>query len=659
MRKRIIPALLLVCLMVSWLPVFAEESPPTYRTDFYEAVNAEWLATAEVPSDDYMVGGFGDLVVAVRDELMSDFKKIIADGVAPEDPRLAEFLKLYALARDYERRDTDGLEPIKPYLAKIEAIDSLAALQSAYRELMLDGMTLPFDLVPSEDFLDPTVKAMFFQSEKLILPDVAYYAEGNETGAYILQAFAGTAARLLALVGYTEEESALIIENAMAFDRLCVPLAMTAEEKSDISNLINIYQLADLEASIANFNVTAAVRELVGTTPETVTVISKKFADAFDTVINEENIPIIRDWMLVDSLFTLASYTTSDAIAAIDAYTNMMTGQAEPTPPERVAFEAARGLYSEVVGLYYADTYFGAEAKADVTAMVESLIDVFRQRLTANTWLSETTKAKALLKLDTMAMYIGYPEKIDPLYDRMLVETTADGGTYAGNRIRLNRLAYETIFDRYDEPTDRELWNTSADTVNAFYNPQLNSITFPAAVLQAPFYSREQSASANYGGIGAVIGHEITHAFDQNGSMFDENGAMANWWQPEDYVKFEELSQSMVLAFDGVIFHGHTLNGAQIVTENVADAGGLGCALQVVQSLPDVDLEAFFINWATIWQAKYLEQIEGIIIATDVHAPNKLRANFQPAMLDVFYETFGVVEGDPMYRPPEDRVVIW
>jgi putative endopeptidase len=213
--------------------------------------------------------------------------------------------------------------------------------------------------------------------------------------------------------------------------------------------------------------------------------------------------------------------------------------------------------------------------------------------------------------------------------------------------------------DRFYKKIDHDLWVISADTVNAMYNPQMNSIVFPAAILQEPFYSLSQSESANYGGIGAVIAHEISHAFDPNGAKFDENGAMTDWWLPEDYAKFEELSQRMVEAFDGLPYKGFAVNGRLTLGENVADAGGLGCALQVVQSLPEPDLQAFFINWATIWRQKVYDQVVGIMITVDTHAPNKIRANLQPAMLDAFYEAFDIVEGDPMYRAPEDRVAIW
>jgi putative endopeptidase len=417
--------------------------------------------------------------------------------------------------------------------------------------------------------------------------------------------------------------------------------------------------LADLDESLANIDLKALVETLIGDAPETVIVTTPKFYAAFDSVINEENMPLIRDWMLVHSIRSLAEYCSSDAIAILGAFSNLLTGQTEPIPPNVTAFAAVRSLYSEVVGLYYGEKYFGPEAKADVTAMVEQMIETYRERLTANTWLSEETRIKALRKLDTMALQIGYPDKIDPLYDELLIDSAAEGGTYAGNLLRIQRLAIQDMMDRFYEESDRDLWIISADTVNAMYNPQMNSIVFPSAILQAPFYSLSQSESMNYGGIGAVIAHEISHAFDPNGAKFDENGAMTDWWLPEDYAKFEELSQRMVEVFDGLPYKEFTVNGTLTLGENVADAGGLGCALQVVQSLPEPDLQAFFINWATIWRQKTYDQVEGILITIDTHAPNKIRANLQPAMLDAFYEAFDIIEGDPMYRAPEDRVAIW
>jgi len=291
--------------------------------------------------------------------------------------------------------------------------------------------------------------------------------------------------------------------------------------------------------------------------------------------------------------------------------------------------------------------------------MAERLIETFKERLVQSDWLSPATTQAAIHKLDALTVHIGYPDVLDPIYSRFVVTGTQDGGTLLGNTMAFARTLREEQFARYGDPVDRGAWNIAAHTVNAQYSPLANAITFPAAILQAPFYAPDQSESANYGGIGAVIAHEITHAFDTNGAQFGADGSLNNWWTEGDYAAFAEKTEAMVALFDGAIHEGGFVSGRMTVSENTADAGGLASALGVVQSLSDGDLEAFFRNWATIWRMKATPEYAALLLALDVHAPGRLRANVQLGNLDAFYDTFEITEEDGMYIPPERRVTIW
>ncbi|MEA5065105.1 MAG: M13-type metalloendopeptidase, partial [Eubacteriales bacterium] len=246
-----------------------------------------------------------------------------------------------------------------------------------------------------------------------------------------------------------------------------------------------------------------------------------------------------------------------------------------------------------------------------------------------------------------------------PIYSQIQIKPAAEGGTLIDNAMDITRLMLLDSFSKWNKPVDRGLWPLSGDTVNAMYSPMNNSINFPAAILQAPFYSLEQPACANYGGIGAVIAHEISHAFDPNGAKVDELGNLKNWWTQADYAKFEELSQTMVKEFDGLEHAGGVVNGTQTMAENVADAGGLACALEAAKREADVDLKALFTSWATIWRQKATPEYEALLLTLDVHAPSKLRANIQLQNMDDFHAAFDIREGDGMYRAPEERVIIW
>lgn len=300
--------------------------------------------------------------------------------------------------------------------------------------------------------------------------------------------------------------------------------------------------------------------------------------------------------------------------------------------------------------------YFGKKAKNDVEHMVHAMIQVYKNRLKQNNWLSEATKEKAILKLDKIGINVGYPDKIPAVYEKL---KTKEEDSLVANVRRFLQLIRQDNFKKFKQPVDRNEWEMAASTVNAYYNGALNIIVFPAAILQAPFYSLKQSASANYGGIGAVIAHEISHAFDNNGAKFDEYGNLNNWWTKEDLAYFEKLAQGMIEEFDGLETTGGTVNGKLTVSENIADAGGLSCALEAAKNEEQTDLTAFFNNWAKIWRTKARLQYQQLLLAIDVHAPAKLRANIQLQNLDDFFTVFDIHSTDKMYRKPENRVKIW
>ena len=245
---------------------------------------------------------------------------------------------------------------------------------------------------------------------------------------------------------------------------------------------------------------------------------------------------------------------------------------------------------------------------------------------------------------------------MDSLYDRLIVDNTQPLLT---NLLAFNKIETADMYSKWNQPVERDRWEMSAATVNAYYHPFKNIIVFPAAILQAPFYSLKQSSSANYGGIGAVIAHEISHAFDNNGSLFDEYGNLNNWWTDEDSKQFKNKAQQMIDQFDGIEFAGQKVNGKLTVSENIADAGGLSCALEAAKSEADLDTEAFFINWAKIWRMKATEQYMQLLLSIDVHAPAKLRANVQVQNLDDFFTTFNIKSGDAMFLDEGERVKIW
>jgi len=288
--------------------------------------------------------------------------------------------------------------------------------------------------------------------------------------------------------------------------------------------------------------------------------------------------------------------------------------------------------------------------------MVHKIIDTYKARIRKNTFLLEATKEKAILKLSTMKIKMGYPDSIHDIYKKMKVE---DKDSYFDTMCKLTSLANEDELEKLNKPVDRSEWGMPGHMVNASYNPSANDITFPAAILQKPFYSVHQLPEENLGGIGAVIGHEISHAFDNNGAQFDENGNLNNWWSESDYSAFKALTKDMIEQFDGIPFHGGKVNGELVVSENIADNGGMGVTLEIMHTLPHPDFQAYFKNWARVWCQKAKEEYIQYLLSNDVHSPTELRANIQPRNFKEWYEAFDVKESDKMFIPVEKRISIW
>lgn len=646
---------LAVCMLLLTSTALAEVSP---KDDFYAAVNAEWLAEAEIPADQAGLSAFVELDEGIRQVLMADFAAMRAAEERPEGA-LGEFLALYDLADDWEARNAAGGAPIRPYLDEIQALGGYAELNEKLADWMLAGMALPLTVTLDADFVDGTQYAVYLMAPSPFLPDASYYAEENEAGQYLRMAATAMLEQMLQLADFTEAEAAGIVENAMAFDAMIAPLMPTGEESASVASLYNPVTMEELAEISTVLNLGAMVEALVGTQPGQVSLASKAYFEGIDSLMAEENFPLLRDWMTATMMATYAQTLSEDYRALAFGYEQLLTGQAEMVPPDRAAYAYARDIFAEVVGQYYGQTYFGKDARADVVQMVEALIDQYKAMLQGNEWLSEETREKAVAKLDGMILNIGYPDEVRPEYALMKVTPAEAGGTLLSNTMALGRVVLSAHFARYKTPVDRHEWPLAADMVNAMYSQLSNSINFPAAILQAPYYEPEWEASAKLGGIGVVIAHEITHAFDPNGALFDELGNYVNWWTEADYLMFATLSELFVSAFDGIEHAGGTVNGRQTLSENVADAGGLRCAMEVTKRLDDADLVAFFETYATIWRSVYQPEYESLILAMDVHAPDKVRVNRQVQMLNEFYETFGIEEADGMYLPEGERVALW
>lgn len=625
------------------------------KEDLYEAVNGKWLQTAQIPADRPATGGFNSLVDDIDKTLMDDFDAFLSKQKSSQDPRFNEMIKLYGLAKDFKRREQEGTAPLKKALQPLESLQSYADYQEHWAELLLNGTASPVVFDVDADMKNARVYALFAGAPSLILPEKNYYDPKNPQGPQLMQLWTSMMTTLLDKLGYEEKAAQKLIEETKRFDALLVPHVKSAEESADYSKMYNPQPLAEFAGHTSQLDLAAVVEELVGAEPDKVIVTEPKYLEALDQIL-AGHFEWFKSWLLVNAIRSMAGLLTDKLREINGRYSRALSGAKQPADQRKFAHRLARGTFDQVVGDYYGKTYFGPQAKANVHHMVEQMVKIYQQRLAKNDWLSEKTRTKAILKLDKLGIQVGYPDQIPALYDQLKVDAHA---TLLENMIQLGKTATKEMFGRWNQPVDRLRWEMSAATVNAYYHPFKNIIVFPAAILQAPFYSLKQTSSENYGGIGAVIAHEISHAFDNNGALFDEYGNLNNWWTKADLDHFKQLAQKMIAEFDGLPFAGQKVNGKLTVSENIADAGGLSCALAAAKEEKDFDAQRFFINWARIWRMKATEQYMQLLLSIDVHSPNKLRANVQAQNQDEFYQAFNVQVGDGMYLAPDKRVNIW
>ncbi len=625
------------------------------KADLYQAVNGEWEQTAQIPADKPATGGFNDLVKEVEETLMDDLDAMANGQKEIPDARMGEAVKLYDLAKDFDRREKEGVAPLVKELEEVEALSDYQDYVAKWPEWALLGKPSPvsFDIDP--DMKMATEYGLFFGAPGLILPEKGYYQADNSQGPKLLALWSGMVEKLFVLAGFEKNRAHQVTEEAKQFDALLVPHVKSAEERADYSKMYNPVAFCDFVKATDQVDLAKMVTELVGVEPAKVIVTEPNYLTALNEVL-QDHFSLFKSWLLAKTVTGNASLLTDELRILGGEYSRALSGSKEAVNHRKFAYYLTMSYFGQVIGKYYGEAYFGPDAKQDVEHMVHQMINVYKQRLTNNDWLSSATRQKAVVKLDTLGIQVGYPAKLPAVYDQLKVD---DSLNLMGALAALNRVAVAENFHRFGKAVDKTRWEMSAATVNAYYHPFMNIIVFPAAILQAPFYSLKQSASQNYGGIGAVIAHEISHAFDNNGALFDEFGNLNNWWTEEDQAHFRTLAQDMIKEFDGLPYAGQTVNGKLTVSENIADAGGLSCALSAAKQEEDYDLVAFFTNWARIWRMKAREQYMQLLLAVDVHAPNKLRANVQVQNLTEFYQAFGVEEGDAMYKAPADRVHIW
>ena len=626
------------------------------QDDLYTYVNQKTLEELVIPDDKPSAGGFAQLADGVEKIMMKEFETLATSKAYPNE-FLARACALYTIAKDADRKEKHGITPALKNLAILNDVQSLDDFSRLYKTLSLKGISTPINIGVETDMKNTSRRLVYIQGASVILPDASYYKpEMAAQKAQILPIWTNVAKMVMAKTDLSPEDQEKYVADTIAFDEIIAGLAKTREEWSRYVEMYNPMDEAEVAQMLKPIDFDVILKDLFGHVPATVVVTEPRYFGEFAKILNADNLELYKHWAYVTGLLRSCSLLSEELRDMGGMYGRAIAGIAKMQSIEKFAYNLASGMYSDPVGIYYGEKYFGEEAKKDITEIVYQIIDTYQERIKTNEILGEETKAKAILKLSKMGVKMGYPDKPRAIYEQLVFN---EEDSLFDIVLSLKAIRELDILGKLDKPTEPENWAMPGHMVNACYDPFVNDITFPAAILQPPFYSLKQTRSENLGGIGAVIGHEISHAFDSNGAKCDENGNINNWWTEDDFKRFETKVNEMIEQFDGIELPWGKVNGAFIVSENMADNGGMSVTLDIMSKTAGSSYEEYFYNWARVWCQKAKPEYAQMLLAVDVHGPAMLRANMPPRNFKEWYATFDVKETDAMYIAPEKRIIIW
>ena len=624
------------------------------QDDLYTYVNQAKLEELVIPDDMPVAGGFASLGTEVEKLMIGEFNAMSADGNYPNE-HMERACTLFKLAKDVKRKKKHGVKPALKNLAILKKLSTLRGYNLHTKELILRGINMPLNIMVEANMKDTTHHCVFLTGPGVILPDTTYYQNEQQRDA-LLGMWSGFAQQVLTIAGHSQEECAALLQDTLAFDALIAKYVKSQEEWSEYTKMYNPMKTGRVAGMVKPLNLKKLLADLFGFVPEQIIVAEPRFFKNFKEVFNADTFQLYKSWAYVTGLMDSCSLLTEELRELGGAFFRALSGTAAAPSAEKFAYQLASGLYSEPVGLYYGEKYFGEEAKKDITEIVQQIVATYQKRIECNDILEPATKEKAILKLSKMGLKLAYPDRVEDIYSKLIFDESKSLFDVVRS---LKRIRMEENFAKLNKEVDRTHWAMPGHMVNACYDPFVNDITFPAAILQAPFYSINQTRSENLGGIGAVIGHEISHAFDSNGAKCDELGNLNNWWTKADERKFNKKVNAMIKQFDGIELPWGVCNGKFTVSENIADNGGMAVTLDIMSNSENVSFEEYFANWARVWCQKAKPEYQALLLQVDVHGPSYLRANMPPRNFSEWYATFNVKKTDGMYLAPSKRIVIW
>lgn len=631
--------------------------------DFFRYANNNWLKNNPIPEEYTTYGAFTE-IDQHNEILIQDIIKEVSDDTQAAEGSVAQKIRdFYNAGMDTIAINERGYSELLPYIERVDAMEDKSQLGELLGFMHSTGFGGFFSAGGGNDPKNADMIIMHVFQGGLSLPDRDDYFD--ESSAEMREKYLEHIANMFKLVGTDAEVAARKAENILRFETRLAEKSLTRVERRDPDRTYNKKSVAELQASTPSFNWSRYFQAVGAPEFDSLNVGMPDFLANMNQVVDETELSVIKDYLTWKLITGSASQLSADLDQEdFNFYSHYLYGQEVQQPRWRRILSATSGCLGEAIGQIYVEKHFPAEAKTRMESLVANLKVALGERIKVLDWMDESTKTLALSKLEAMNVKVGYPNKWKDYTD---YKVTPD--SYFQN-VR-NAVLFENAdeMSKIGKPVDKEIWYMTPQTVNAYYSPDMNEIVFPAGILQPPFFNQHADDAVNYGGIGVVIGHEMTHGFDDQGRKYDEKGNLNDWWTEEDARKFGERTQQLVKLFDEFELRGNHINGQLTLGENIADLGGLNIAWDAYQMTEEAQrnesvddftpAQRFFISYGTIWRNNIRDKALERRIKEDVHSPAEARVNRTLGSMPHFYEAFECVEGDKMYIAPEERAKIW
>lgn len=639
--------------------------------NFFRFVNGTWLDKTEIPSDRTSWGSFNELVKKTDKDALAILKEASNNPVYKSNTDQGKAVNLFKSIVDTVARDKQGIAPLKPYLDKIEKVKNIQDLQNLLVQTEPVIAVGFFGIQIGADEKNSNKNAVNIGPARLGLPDKDYYSADDKDSKEKREKYQLHVARMLQFIGESPEQAVLNAAKIVALETALSNPRLDRVERRDARLQYNPMTIADLQKLTPAIKWETYFSGLGFKKLDTVIVTQPRYMKALQTVFAENKAADWKEymkWTLLNG--SAGELSVNIELASFDFYGKTLTGALKQRPREDRALQTINRTTGEALGKLYVEKVFPAAAKEKAEKMIKNVILAYENRIGNLPWMSPETKIKAVEKLKKINPKIGYPDKWKD-YSALTIKSPAEGGSYFENMRNYSRWNFKEDLEKLSKPVDKTEWHMSPQTVNAYYNPSYNEIVFPAAILQPPFYNYQADEAVNYGGIGAVIGHEISHGFDDSGARYNADGNLVNWWTDEDLKQFTALGTALADQYSALEpLPGIHVDGKFTLGENIGDLGGVNAAYDGLQlflksngnpGLIDgyTPEQRFFISWSTIWRTKMRDEAIKNQVKTDPHTPGMYRSYVPIQNIDAFYQAFDIKSGDGMFVTPEKRVKIW